>query len=87
MEAALINWQTDVDDHLGGPSLCRSMTSMSPMYEACSENVMSLLANNDRNGDRGMDDVHGKLLSLLGSVNAVRARAQFPSLTDPPESD
>lgn len=97
MEAVLINLHTEDDDCLGAYNSCRStiraavysrlFASMPTLYEACRASVMSLRGDNDCKFDSAMAAVHRKLLSLRGSVDAVRVQTKLPSVTDPQESD
>lgn len=84
MEAALINLHAEVHVCFGASNLCcfivlsvvdsRVDTSISTLHEACRENVMSLRGGTYRNANCNMAVVHGKLLYLRGSVDAVCER-------------
>lgn len=50
--------------------------------EACRANMMSLRTLNDCYVDSTMAAVHGQLLCLCSSVDAVRGRTELPSVMD-----
>lgn len=84
MKDAIIILRTVVDDYLGASSFCRlkirfavdSLLAifMSSLYEACHENLMPLLGDNDRSVNRARAVVHGQFLRLCSSVGAVPQR-------------
>lgn len=97
VKGALINLRSELDNFLDVSNLYHSTILsavdirlgifLSSLNEACCENVMPLRGDIDHNVDNAMTAVHGQILRIRSIVNAVRARTQLPSNTEPLESD